>query len=107
MRKVKKANSEYDPDRNWWDRLYSKGKYWKQLQSEEGVTTKSIDPIPGIDCEVNGLDGLTLDHLTITKDRMVQVSHVQNGHTRGYVQFHMDRLHLQTSEKGHSRVIHR
>ena len=99
VKKVKKANSKFDPDRNWWDRLYSKGKYWKQLQSEEGVTTKSIDPIPGIDCEVNGLDGLTLDHLTITKDKMVQVSHVQNGHTRGFVQFHMDRLHFANIRK--------
>ena len=98
-KKVKKKFSKFDPENNWWDRLYSKGKYWHQLQSEEGVTTKSIDPIPGVDCEVNGLDGLTLDHLTITKDKMVQVSHVQNGHIRGYVQFHMDRLHFANIRK--------
>jgi hypothetical protein len=97
---AKKGKYEkYDPVGNWWDRLYSRGKFWKQLEGGEDFKTKSIDPIPGTESNIDGLDGLTLDFMSVNNGDTIRVDHVQNGQTRGFAQFKLDQLHFANIRK--------
>ena len=106
-KKKKQEYASYDPKGNWWDRLYSKGKFWKQLEGQKDVVTKTIDPIPGIGSQAEGLDGITLDFLSVNdKDRTIRVDHVQNGQTRGFAQFKMDMLHFANIRKNNRVALY-
>ena len=77
------------------------------MEGQKDVVTKTIDPIPGVGSQAEGLDGITLDFLSVNdKDRTIRVDHVQNGQTRGFAQFKMDMLHFANIRKNNRVALY-